>query len=41
MESFDMLNPDDWEAYEREEAEIAEHVANCTKQEFCYICQCL
>lgn len=41
MESFDMLNPDNWEEYEREEADIAEHVANCKKEGFCYICQCL
>jgi hypothetical protein len=33
--------PDEWEEYEKEQEEIAEHVRTCTKDGFCYICQCL
>lgn len=38
---FDMLNPESWDEYEEEQQWIAEHVANCTRDGFCYICQCL
>jgi hypothetical protein len=32
---------DEWEEYEREQQEIAEHVQNCKRDGYCYTCQSL